>query len=79
MKIAATLPPTYLKRPVYGQFGVVADEWQVAAKCDSIINFCISIENTVKFAYSLKRKPLVVEGVSRYDSYVQFVLVRCRV
>jgi hypothetical protein len=43
----------------------MADGGQVAAKCDSLINFCISIENTVKFAYSLKRKPLVVDGVSR--------------
>ena len=31
-KFAATLPPTYRKRPVYGQNRVVADGWQVAAK-----------------------------------------------
>ena len=53
-------------------FGVNGDKLvfgALPAKCDSLINFCISIEKTVKFAYSLKRKPLVVEGVSRYDSY----------
>ncbi len=32
MEFAATLPPTYLKCPVYGQNWVVADGWQVAAK-----------------------------------------------
>jgi len=28
---AATLPPTYLKRPIYKAFRVVADRWQMAA------------------------------------------------
>ena len=48
LKFAATLPPIYLKRPVYGQNRVVAAVWQQNSTC-FLQNIYHSTTNLLKF------------------------------